>query len=76
MNYTTIEAVIDHGHVTVTEPDRLPERGRGLLIVLPGEGTAEPEKREPLRVQLPLIHGDGQHRINPSPEELDASLWD
>ena len=27
------------------------------------------------RVELPLIRGDGRRIINPTPEELDASLW-
>ena len=30
----------------------------------------------PRRVKLPLIKGDGSHSINPTREELDASLWD
>jgi hypothetical protein len=28
------------------------------------------------RVKLPLIKGDGSRRIDPTREELDASLWD
>lgn len=28
------------------------------------------------RVKLPLIRGDGRRIINPSRQELDASLWD
>jgi hypothetical protein len=28
------------------------------------------------RLVLPLIHGDGKRLINPTREELDASLWD
>ena len=27
------------------------------------------------RVELPLLRGDGQRIINPTAEELDASLW-
>ena len=76
MTFTTIEAEIDHGRVTVKEPDKLPERGRGLLIVLPpaefGISVGRPRKR----VQLPLIQGDGRHVTNPTREDLDASLWD
>ena len=32
--------------------------------------------KEQTRVQLPLIQGDGTIVINPTPEELDDSLWD
>jgi hypothetical protein len=28
------------------------------------------------KVKLPLIKGDGSRRIDPTREELDASLWD
>jgi hypothetical protein len=28
------------------------------------------------RVKLPLVQGDGKRLINPTREELDASLWD
>ena len=76
MTFTTIEAVIDHGHVTVKEPEKLPERGRGLLIVLPSVEAGTGNDRPRRRVQLPLIQGDGRHVINPTREDLDASLWD
>lgn len=76
MNFTTIEADIDHGRVTVKEPEKLPERGRGLLIVLPSAETSTGNDRPRVRVQLPLIQGDGRHVINPTREDLDASLWD
>jgi len=38
----------------------------------------EPEKNKPVRkrIKFPLIKGDGKRVINPSPKELDASLWD
>ena len=76
MNYTTLEAEIAHGRVTVKEPERLPETGHGLLIVLPSSLPAEQAMRPRTRVQLPLIQGDGEQIFNPTPEELDASLWD
>jgi hypothetical protein len=75
MTYTTIEAEISHGRVTVKEPEKLPESGHGLLIVLPPP-VAEVAARQPARVHLPLIQGDGVLIINPTAEELDASLWD
>ena len=76
MNYTTIEAEIDHGHVTVKQPEKLPEKGRGLLIVLPPFALSELGQQPCRRVRLPLIQGDGEVVINPTSEQLDASLWD
>lgn len=76
MNYTTVEAEIDHGRITVRQPEKLPERGRGLLIVLPPGDTQGGDLPARPRVKLPLIQGDGVQRINPTAEELDASLWD
>ncbi len=76
MHYTTIEAQIDHGLVTVKEPEKLPEQGRGLLIVLPPESATPSQGRPRDRVRLPLIVGNGVHITNPTPEDLDASLWD
>ena len=34
MTYMTLAAAIDHGNITVSEPDRLPVTGRALLTVL------------------------------------------
>jgi hypothetical protein len=76
MTFTTIEADIDHGRVTVKEPEKLPARGRGLLIVLPTTEPGTANDRPRRRAQLPLIQGDGRHVINPTREDLDASLWD
>ena len=33
-------------------------------------------KRASYHVKLPLVQGDGKQMINPTREELDASLWD
>jgi len=75
MSYTTVEVEFDHGRVTPKEPGALPESGRGLLTILPSvhSGAPKPERKP---VQLPLIRGDGRRIINPTPAELDASLWD
>ena len=75
MDYTTIEADIAYGRITVREPEKLPENGHGLLIVLPSvQQDSIAKSRE--RVRLPLVQGDGQVVINPTTEDLDASLWD
>lgn len=34
MAYLTMEAEIDHGRITVAEPEKLPPAGRALLTVL------------------------------------------
>lgn len=52
------------------------DRGKGLLTILQPVATPGVVSRPPRqRVVLPLIRGDGQRLINPTPEELDASLW-
>lgn len=76
MNYVTVEVDIDHGRVVPREPGGLPEKGSGLLTILEPVSTsgvvAKPLRQ---RVELPLIRGDGKRIINPTPEDLDASLW-
>ena len=72
MSYTTMEVEIDHGKVVPKEPAKLPEKGSGYLTILqPADG----ESGERRRVKLPLIRGDGKRIINPTSEQLDASLW-
>ncbi len=76
MSYVTVEVQIDHGRIVPREPEKLPESGSGLLtILLPTNGTPATDKPARQRVELPLIRGDGQRIINPTREELDASLW-
>ena len=73
MNYRTVEVVIDHGRVVPRNPGELPECGNGLLTIFDNSSVpTDPSQR----VQLPIIRGNGNHLINPSPEELDASLWE
>ncbi|MSU61311.1 MAG: hypothetical protein EXS31_02780 [Pedosphaera sp.] len=76
MNYLTVEVKIDHRRIVACEPGKLPDKANGLLTILPPSpvplGEPKPARK---RVKLPLIRGDGKHIINPTPEELDASLW-
>ncbi|MSU56602.1 MAG: hypothetical protein EXS35_00200 [Pedosphaera sp.] len=72
MSYVTVEVEIDHGRVVPKEPEKLPEKGSGLLTILP---PSAPRPQPQRRVELPLIRGDGQNIINPTPDQLDASLW-
>ena len=76
MSYLTVEVEIDHGRVVPRGLERLPDKGSGLLTILPPGGTpgfvAQLVRQ---RVELPLIRGDSHRIINPTPEECDASLW-
>jgi hypothetical protein len=73
MSYAKLEAKIERGKIVPGGPERLPETGNGLLTLLPVDDRLldQPAMPRRQRVELPLIHGDG----NPTPEELDASLW-
>lgn len=72
MSYVTVEVEIKDGQILVREPDKLPDAAKGLLTIFtPPSNPAERGDR----IQLPLINGDGKHVINPTPQELDASLW-
>jgi hypothetical protein len=76
MSYLTVEVQIDHGRIVARDPQKLPDSGNGLLTILqPIDASIEGEKSSRQRVELPLIRGDGKRLINPTPEELDASLW-
>ena len=76
MSYVTVEVNIDHGRIVPREPDKLPEQGNGLLTILQpaAEQTISPKPAR-VRVELPLIRCQPGTVINPTPEELDASLW-
>ena len=49
MSYLTVEVEIDHGRVVATEPEKLPEKGKGLLTVLEAS-----EKQAPVGKMTPL----------------------
>ena len=73
MKYRTVEVVIDQGRIVPRDPGDLPDSGNGLLTIFDNSPAPIDSAQ---RVQLPLIHGSGNHLINPSSEDLDASLWD
>jgi len=76
MSYVTVEVEIDHGRIVPREPGQLPEKGSGLLTILqPLGNSGGSSKAVRQRAELPLIRGDGKRIIDPTPEELDASLW-
>ena len=76
MTYLTIEVKIEHGQIMAKEPEQLPENGTGLLTIVSipnGEPRETTQTRK--KVELPLIRGDGKRTINPTRDDLDASLW-
>ncbi|HTG43930.1 MAG TPA: hypothetical protein VK633_05300 [Verrucomicrobiae bacterium] len=72
MSYVTVEVEINHGHIVAREPDKLPDIAKGLLTIFnsPSGSTGKGQ-----RIQLPIIQGDEKRIINPTSQELDASLW-
>ena len=76
MSYVTVEVELEHGRIVAREPEKPPEKATGPLTILPGAtGAAAPPPPNRTRVGLPLIRGDGTRIVAPTPEELDASLW-
>jgi len=68
----TIEVDIDHGRLTARQPHLLPETGTGLLTILaPAKGVSRVN-----RVSLPIVRCAPGTIVDPTPEELDDSLWD
>jgi hypothetical protein len=49
MSFITLAVKIDHGQLTVSEPERLPEKGSGLLTLLPNE-TETPSQDAQARI--------------------------
>jgi hypothetical protein len=43
MPYLTLEVEIDHGRVVPKEPDRLPEKGTGLLTIFQSGENGAPQ---------------------------------
>jgi hypothetical protein len=71
MGYITVQVDIERGKVIPREPEKLPDKASGVLTFF----SPEPEMNR-RRVVLPLIRGNGKRLIDPTREELDASLWD
>jgi len=42
MSYVTLEVEIDHGKVLPREPQKLPEKGSGLLTILNPTASSQP----------------------------------
>lgn len=72
MSVITVEVDIDHGRIVARQPEKLPDIAEGVLTVIAPEAAAKDKRK---RVRLPLIHGDTKKLINPTAQELDASLW-
>ena len=75
MSLITIEVAIDHGKIIPREPAMLPENGKGLLTILTADEIGSSIGAQRGRIKLPLIPGEPGEIINPTREELDASVW-
>jgi hypothetical protein len=62
MSYLTVEVEIDHGKVVPKEPEKLPEKGTGLLTIL---------NPPPLSRPRPIGLAKGQFTV---PEDFNAPL--
>ena len=72
MSLLTMEVQIDHGTLTAKEPHLLPETGAGLLMII-RRGKAPLRRRHPWSCHWFAVPGTV---INPTAEDLDASLWE
>jgi len=70
MSYTTLDAEIRDGQVTVREPDKLPRQGRALLVILEPPLTAAEVPLPRTRVSLPLRKSAG---ISSNRSSIDAA---
>jgi hypothetical protein len=48
MSFITMEVEIDHGRLVAAEPEKLPQKGKGLLTVLQSAPEAVASKLSPL----------------------------
>jgi hypothetical protein len=74
MDQLTLEVQIDDGRIVARNPEKLPAHGTGLLTITSSSKTPSPGSPSK-RVQLPLIRGNGRRIVNPTADQLDASLW-
>ena len=67
----TMEATIDHGRITVAEPEKLPVTGKALLTVL------EPPERKPDWAKVMSLLGTMQSKVDGLTVEREARAeWD
>ena len=64
MRYVTVEVEIDHGRIVARGPEALPEKGAGLLTILPPTGPTQGAER-------PFGLARGQFHV---PADFNASL--
>ncbi len=71
MSYLTMEAAIDHGRITVAEPDKLPVTGKALLTVL------DSPERKPDWAKVMSLLGTMEHKVDGLAVEREARAgWD
>ena len=71
MAYLTMEAAIDHGRITVAEPDKLPATGKALLTVL------DSPERKPDWAKVMSLLGTMERKVDGLATEREARAeWD
>jgi len=71
MGYLTLEADIDHGRITVAEPDKLPVTGKALLTVL-----ETPTQRPDWAKVMSLLGASGSKLDGLAIEREARAEWD
>ena len=67
----TLEATIDHGRITVAQPEKLPVRGKALLTVL------DVPERKPDWDKIMAILGTAQNKLDGLQVERESRVdWD
>ncbi|HVV01979.1 MAG TPA: hypothetical protein VHH88_11495 [Verrucomicrobiae bacterium] len=57
MAYVTVAVEIDHGNLKTSEPEKLPEKAKGLLTILPEDLSTGPQPATPLAaLEAPQKH--------------------
>ncbi len=71
MSYLTLEADIDHGRITVAEPEKLPVRAKALLTVL------DAPARQPDWDKVMSLLGTMQNKVDGLAIEREARMeWE
>ena len=71
MSYLTVEVEIDHGRIVPREPEKLPEKGSGLLTILQAASVPPGEHFLDGRTPRPFGLAKGQFVV---PADFNAPL--
>ena len=71
MSYLTVEVEIDHGRIIAREPEKLPEKGSGLLTILAQAAGQAEQSLLGQRTPRPFGLAQGQFVV---PSDFNAPL--